>query len=168
MVNAISQFLLDNAALLLAAVALAISLRANATAQRAQRFNEQARASDQRNQFAAKKRETLNELDLQYTRMATLSMITSQKILLFKNHPAIHQSAPDEFARLKNNLDAMERMRAKYEEHRKSVEDIGLDADLARQEEVLAKSRRMTIHIEKDIAHEQVTLEYMLKGLSAQ
>ena len=163
----LGSFLSSNAALLVAVVALIISLRANFTASSAHKLNIANRKADDKQRLAEKKRETLNELDLQYTRMATLSMITAQKVLMFRDHPALHSAMPDEFDRLKSNLNVMERMRAKYQEHRKSVEDIPDGADIARQEEMLAKTRQLTIHIEKDIAHEQATLESMLAKLAA-
>ena len=98
------EFLSSNAVLLVAAVALFISLRANRTAQEAHKLNLKNKADADRVLLSEKKRETLNELDRQHTRMATLSMLTAQKILLFRDHPELHDTMSDEFARLKSNL----------------------------------------------------------------
>jgi hypothetical protein len=93
--------------------------------------------------------------------MATLSLLTSRKILLFREHPKLHETMQDEFDRLKRNLEEVEAMRGRYEEHRKGLECIGALADIATQEEILGSIRRLTIHIEKDIEHEQADLEVL-------
>ena len=162
----LSAFLSNNAGLLVAVVALLVSLRANHTAQAAHRLNVQNKVDTTRVLLAEKKRETLNELDCQYTRMATLSLLTAQKILLFKESPTLHETLSDEFVRLKSNLVAVQTLSSRYEEQRRGIEEIGLDSDVATQEELLGKIRRLTIHIEKDIAHEQADLEDMRKRVA--
>ena len=160
------EFLSANAALLAAAVALFISLRANYTAQEAHKLNVKNKADADRVLLYEKKRETLNELDRQHTRMATLSMLTAQKILLFREHPELHDTMSDEFTRLKANLAGVQKLASSYEEHRNDIAAIGTGADIAAQDEMLANVRRLTIHLEKDIAHEQADLEHMRKQLA--
>jgi hypothetical protein len=113
--------------------------------------------------LAEKKREALNELDRQYTRMATLSLVISQKILVFKEHPELQKSLSTEFDRLKSNLRAIEALRGRYDEHRKSIEAIREGSDAVEQEEILGQILRLSIHIEKDISHEQLDLEHLRK-----
>ncbi len=153
------QFIAENAALFAALLALAISLRANHTAHQAHRLNLQNKQDADRVLLFEKKRELLNEVDRQHTRFATLMMVTAQKILLFREHPELHESMQSEFDRLKNNLNSVMVLDKKHEEQRRGIESIDVGADIATQEELLANIHRLTIHVEKDIAHEQASLE---------
>lgn len=153
------QFIAENAALLVAILALVISLRANYTAHLAHRLNIQKKQDADRVLLFEKKRELLNEVDRQHTRFATLKMITAQKILLFSEHPELRESMQSESDRLKNNLNSLMVLDERYEEKRSGIESINVGADIATQEELLANIRRLTIHVEKDIAHEQAGLE---------
>ena len=136
------EFLSANAATLVALVALVISLRANYTAHQAHALNVKNKADADRLLIFAKKRELLNELDQQHTRMATLMMHTAQKILLFRDHhPALHESMEKEFQRCKSNLQAVQYLASRYDEHRKLLEGIEVGADVAKQEE------QLTIHL---------------------
>ena len=157
--NAILEFLSANAAFLIAVVALFISLRANYTAHLAHKLNLKNKAEADRVLLFEKKRELLNEVDRQHTRIATLMMLTAQKILLFRESPELHDSMPEEFVRLKSNLTSVQHLDGKYEEQRRGIETIDVGADIAKQDELLATIRRLTIHLEKDIAHEQSHLE---------
>jgi hypothetical protein len=164
---AVLEYLAANAAILVALTALGISLRANYTAHLAHKLNLQNKADNERVLLFEKKRELLNEVDRQYTRFATLMMLTAQKILLFREHPSLHETMQDEFDRLKSNLNAVQVLAAKYEEQRKGIESINVGADIAAQEELLANIRRLTIHVEKDIAHEQALLNELRSQVGA-
>lgn len=166
--DAILEFLAINAALLVAVVALLISLRANYTAYQAHQLNIKNKADTDRVLLFEKNRELLNEVDRQYTRLATLMMLTAQKILLFRENPELHDSMPQEFDRLKSNLATVQKLDSKYDEQRSGIESIDVGADIATQEELLANIRRLTIHLEKDIAHEQSQLEEMRSKLTLQ
>lgn len=165
--NAMPEFLSSNSALLVAVLALAISLRANYTAHQAHKFNLRNKADADRVLLFEKKRELLNELDQQHARLATLMMLTAQKILLFREHPSLHDMLQNEFARLKSNLNAVQSLSANYTEQRKGIEAIGTGADIAGQEELLANIRRLTIHVEKDILHEEADLKELRAKLGA-
>jgi hypothetical protein len=156
--NALLEFSSVNASVLLALIALLISLRANYTAHQAHKLNLRSKADAERLLFYEKKREPLNELDRQHSRFSTLMLLTAQKLLLFREHPHLHDTMQDEVARLKSNLRAVQDLVDKHEEQRKGIEAIGVGADVAAQEELLANVRRLTIHVEKDIAHEHALL----------
>ena len=156
--NDLREFLANHSALLVAIVALFISLRANYIAQQAHKLNLRSKLDADRILLFEKKRELLGEVDRQHTRMATLSMVTAQKILLFREHPELHESMPAEFDRLKSNLESIQTLSSGYDEQRKGIETIDVGADIAKQDELLANIRRLTIHLEKDITHEQSTL----------
>lgn len=112
------EFLSANAALLVAMVALVISLRANDTAHQAHRLNLQNKADSNRILLFEKKREALNEVDRQHTRIATLMMLTAQKILLFRDNPDLQHMIPGELDRLKSKLTSIQTLDTKYEEQR--------------------------------------------------
>lgn len=164
--NQFTEFLSTNAALLVAAIALFISLRANFLAQMAHKLNVKSRADADRILLFEKKRENLNELDRRHTRMATLSLLTAQKIMLFREDPELHETMASEFARLKANLDGLQTLASNYEKQRNEIAAIDVGADIAAQDEMLANVRRLTIHLEKDIAHEQADLEEMRKQVA--
>jgi hypothetical protein len=165
--NALTEFLSTNAALLVSAIALIISLRANYTAHQSHRLNVKSKGDADRVLLFEKKRELLNEVDRQHARIATLMMLTAQKILLFREHPHLHESKPGEFDRLKSNLTSVQTLDGKYEEQRQGLETIDVGADIAKQEELLANIRRLTIRIEKDIAHEQAGLQELQSKLTS-
>ncbi|MCL4469665.1 MAG: hypothetical protein ACYC05_11400 [Sulfuricella sp.] len=161
------EFLSANAALLVAVVALVISLRANYTAHQAHRLNLRSKADSDRVLLFEKKREVLNEVDRQHARIATLKMLTAQKILLFRDNPDLQHMMPGELDRLRSNLTSIQTLDTKYEEQRQGLEAIDVGADIAKQEELLANIRRLSIHLEKDIAHEQAHLDEVRSKLSA-
>lgn len=165
LMSSLAAFLQSNGALVVAILALVVSLAAHRTARAAHALNLKARRDQDRVRLFEKKRETLNELDTQYTRMATLSMVIAQKILLFRDNRHLHESMPEEFARLKKNLASIEQLRSRYTEQRAAAEALGDGMDIAAQEEILAEVRRLTIHIEKDIAHEQCGLSDLVVRL---
>lgn len=155
------DFLSSNATVLISLVALAVSLRASYTSHRSYTLNLKNRQDADRIKIYEKRREVLNELDLQHTRFATLMMLTAQKILVFRDHPGLVASMEKELERLRRNLDYLEKQHASYEEQRGGLEQIGEGADIAKQEELLALIRKLTIHVEKDIAHERTDLEQL-------
>jgi hypothetical protein len=161
------EFLSANAALLVAVVALGISLRANYTAHQAHKLNLRSKTDSDRVLLFEKKREALNEVDRQHARIATLMMLTAQKILLFRDNPDLQHTMPGELERLKSNITSVQTLDTRYEEQRQGLEAIDVGADIAKQEELLANIRRLTIHIEKDIAHEQAHLDEVRSKLSA-
>ena len=162
------EFISSNAALLASLIALAISLRASYTAHRAYKLNVRNKTDADRVLLFEKKRELLNEVDRQHARFATLMLLTAQKILLFREHPTLHDTMQDEFDRLKSNLSAVQKLSEKHEEQRKGIEAIDVGADIAAQDELLANVRRLTIHVEKDIAHEEAHLKELRERLGVQ
>jgi hypothetical protein len=156
---AIVDFLNANAALLFSVVALVISLRANFTAQQTHRLNVKTKADSDRILVFEKRSEILNEVDRQHARLGTLLMLTAKKILLFKESPDLHQTMQTEFDRLKDNLISVQHLESRYEMQRRGIELQDVGADPAKQEDLLANIRSLTIRLEKEIAHEQAHLE---------
>ena len=156
--STLTEFLQTNAAILVSVIAPLISLRANYTAHLTHKLSLRSKADAEKILLYEKKRALLNEVDRQHTRLRTLMMVTAQKILLFREHPSLHETMQDEFDRLKSNLTEVQQLAEKYDEQRKGIEAINVGADIATQEELLANVQRLTIHVEKEIAHEQGSL----------
>ncbi len=140
-------------------IALIISLRANHIANQNHKLNTANKRDSDRIMLFEKKCEALNEVDRQHARIATLMMVIAQKILLFRDNPYLEQALPDELERLKSNLKSVQHLDEKYETQRQGIEAIDTGADIAKQTELVANIRKLTIRIEKDIAHEQASLD---------
>lgn len=155
------DFISVNAAVLVSIVALVVSLRASYTSHRAYVLNLKNKHDADRIKIYEKKREVLSELDVQHTRFATLMMLTAQKILVFRDHPGLVMSMEKELERLRHNLDYLQKQHETYEDQRRGLEEIGEGADIAKQEELIALIRKLTIHVEKDIEHERADLRQL-------
>jgi hypothetical protein len=165
-VEAVLEFLGSNAALLTAILALLVSLRATYIAHQAHNLNLKNKADARRLLLSEKKRELLNELDKEHATLATLSFVTEQQIAKFEECSRLNDLMPEELARLTSNLQTLETLKQSYFTQRAEIESLGDGADIAEQDERLANIRRLTIHLEKDIAHEKALLE-QLRALAA-
>jgi hypothetical protein len=155
----VAEFVAATSAILISLIAIVVSLRANHIAHRAHQLNLRNKEDAERILLFEKKRALLNELDLQSTRFATLTMLTAQKILLFRDHPELSETMQSELDRLRSNLAGLQGQTDRHEKQRKELEATNVGCDIATREDLLANIRRLTIQVEKDIAHEQVTLE---------
>jgi hypothetical protein len=159
--DALTDLVSSNAALFVSVVALLISLRANFTAHKAHELNVRNKADADRVLLAEKKREVLNELDRQHATLATLSFVTAQEVLVFQDCLKLNELLPDELDRLRSNLKALEELEHGYEPQRKAVQAIDSATQIHSLDERLAGVRRLSIHLEKDIAHEKTLLEQL-------
>jgi hypothetical protein len=161
----IVEFVIANSALLVVVLALAVSFVANSTARQANALNVKAKQDADRVQFSEKKRELLNEIDTQHTRASTYAMLVAQKIILLNENPHLQNTLPGEYERLKKNLAGIQSLRSQYEKQRRIIEDVKTSEDLRNPDDLLAETRRLTIHLEKDIAHEERGLnEFAVKA----
>lgn len=147
-------------------IALLISFRANVFAHSAHKLNVKNREDADKVLLAEKKGKLLNELDRQHVTLAMLSFVTAQQILLFKDCPQLDGLMPEELSRLRSNLQVIENLEESYEPQRFTAEAYDAAADIPKLDSRLAEVRRLTIHLEKDIAHEKMLLE-QLKHLVA-
>ena len=161
-----AEFMGKNAALLVALLALIASLRAGYVAHRAFQLNVRNREDADRVRVFQKKRELLNELDIQDITIEKLSYVLQQEVLLFEDSPRLTQLLPDELPRLRNNLDMLPTLKEKVATMREAARGIGLGTEIETQEDGLTAVRRLTIHLEKDIEHEKLGLE-QLRRLAA-
>ena len=88
-------------------------------------------------------------------RMVTLMLLTAEQISLLNENPHMRERSADEYKRLKKNLAAVHGLSSRYEEQRQLIEGVKTEAELANPDELLANTRRLTIHLDKDIEHEE-------------
>jgi hypothetical protein len=158
MMTQLVDFLNANAALLVAALALIISLRASSIAHSAHNLNLRSKSDSDRTSLAEKRKELLNAIDRQHTALASLNFVTSQQILIFAECPKLNELLPTELGRLKSNLATVETLEASYETIRNSASTL---SDIPSHDEKLAEIMRLTVHLDKDIAHERTLLEQL-------
>ncbi len=151
----IVDFIVSNAAFFASVLALIISLRANSAVREGNWLAKRAKEEVDRIRRYELRASLLNEIDLQHTRAATVMMLTARKMMLFNQNPQLHEVDSSEFSRLKNNLEVTQKMQATYDERRQTAEVIREGSDMARTLELLANERRLTIHLEKEILHEE-------------
>ena len=159
--DSLIEFLGSNAALLIAIVAILISLRANFTAHRAHELNVRNKVDTDRILLNEKRRELLNELDKQHATLATLSFVVAQEVMTFQDCPKLNELLPEELERLQSNLRGVEKLKEGYEPQRREVEAVDVGYDIASLDSKLAGTRRLSIHLEKDIAHERTLLDQL-------
>jgi hypothetical protein len=154
-VSLVYEFVAGNAALLVSLLALIISLLANSTARHANALNAKSKADADHVRFSEKRRELLNEIDRQHARMVTLMLLTAQQIALLNENPHMRERSADEYKRLRKNLAAVHGLGSRYEEQRQIIEGVKAATELTDPDALLADTRRLTIHLEKDIEHEE-------------
>jgi hypothetical protein len=152
------EFLSANAALLVAALALIISLRASSIAHSAHNLNLRNKSDSDRFALAEKRKELLNAIDRQHTTLATLNFVTTHQIVVFADCPKLNELLPTELDRLKSNLAMVETLESSYEIIRNNASVL---TDIPSHDEKLTDVLRLTIHLEKDIAHERTLLEQL-------
>lgn len=155
----IISFLTTNATLLVAMLALVVSLYAARYARRAYDLNARNKLDADRVLLFDRKRELLNEVDKQHVALCALSALIAQKSSLICRYPVLQEENPGELQRLTANLAAVELLGSGYKEHRRLCEATDLGADIPRLSEILANIRQLTIHLEKDIALEKSSLD---------
>ena len=157
----VTELLASNAAILFSVVALFVSLRANFIAHKAHKLNMRNKEDSDQVLLAEKKREVLNELDRQHATLATLSFVTEQQIILFDECTQLNRLLPDERGRLLANLQSVDALEKSYDVQRASAGAFSAASDIPKLDDVLGTVRRLSIHLEKDIAHEKMLLDQL-------
>ena len=156
--NHVLEFISTHAALLVALMAVVIALRASHIAKLAYHLNVQNKSDADRVLLAEKKRSLMNELDKQHATLARLSFITAGEMLQFQQCPKLNELLPDELDRLKSNLNTIEVLENGYDPQRALAESLEPGREISEIENQIAKVRQLSIHLEKDIIHEQSLL----------
>jgi hypothetical protein len=96
----------------------------------------------------------LREVDLQHAKLGTLLAITAEAALLYAQNPSLAANNLGGFERVKQNIDAVQLLRMRYEEQRNLAERNFGQGDMEEENKNLANIRRLTIHVQEDIDKE--------------
>lgn len=134
-------------ALLLSALALVASCWANSIAQR-------ALAESSKVKLLELQAEVLREVDLQHASFGSLLAVTAEAALLYIQNPTIAANNHDDHERLKQNINTVQSLSARYEEQRVLAESNFGKGDIEEQTKILANIRRLTLHVQEDVKKE--------------
>ena len=155
------EIFLSYSPLLIAILALLVSLRANSISKKSLGLSQKALTDNQRIMLYEKRSKTLEEIDSQNANIGTLLAILGESLTLFRENPKLQEIESGHFERVRQNVVAVEQLRARYEEQRRITESIGEGADPAQQEAALASIKRLTIHLDQDIIKEERCLQLL-------
>ena len=137
----------QHASVLIALLALVVSLQANVRARRSKQELDRLLIS-------TKKVELLQEVDRQHTLLLRLRFIVKDQLNQFRVCPRLDRLLSGERERLEHNLQALLGLEQGCERQREQAESIQVGADPAELDVALANTRRLSLHLEKDIEHE--------------
>jgi hypothetical protein len=135
------------APLLVSVLALVLSLEANVRARRSKQESDRLLIS-------TKKLEHLHEIDRQHTLLLRLRFIVQDELLQFEVCPPLDELLSGERERLEGNLQGLIGLEEGCERQREAAEAVQTGADPALLDAALADTRRLSLHLEKDIEHE--------------
>jgi len=144
----------ENAAELIAGLAVIISVFANWEARRANKRADRLDREMEKASQAARGTEMLVEIERKNAAIAKLTLILARKALLFQRHPDLVARHGQEQERLNNNLSVMQELRSGEEEQRNNAEEAGGGTDIHLYQKTLANVRRLRVRIEADFENE--------------
>lgn len=147
MLDAVTQV----APLLVSVLALVLSLEANVRARRSKQESDRLLIS-------TKKLEYLQEIDRQHTLLLRLRFIVQDELIQFEVCPPLDELLSGERERLEGNLQGLIGLEEGCERQRERAEAVQTGADPAALDAALADTRRLSLHLEKDIEHENKLL----------
>ena len=156
--NFVISFITEHAALLISALALWASWRANSHSKIALAQSEKAKLLEIQT-------EALREIDLQHAKLGALLSITAEVALAYSENEELCQNNPGGFDRLKQNIETVQRLQSRYDEQRNLAESSLGEGSLEKQIEILANIRRLTLHVNEDIEKEKRNFELILKKI---
>lgn len=145
----------NHAPILISTLALAVSLASFFISWRSYALNKRSKLELDRLTLFEKRSAVLGEVDKQYARMGSLIAIIAEKIILFEENKWLVTRYPNEYQRLRNNLNSVESLRSNYERQRELAERVKERMDTHEQEKVLAEIKRLSLHIDEDILKEE-------------
>ena len=145
-------FLADNAALLLSGLALWASWRANSIAN-------SARAESGRIKLLEMQGEVLREIGFQHAKFGSLLAATDEAVLIYTQTPELRGAGPRGYERVRQNIEAVQSLRSRYEEQRKLAEDNVGNGSIKAETQILANIRRLTTHVQEDLDKELRNVE---------
>jgi|SRR5680860_340622 len=149
-------FIADYAALLISALALCVSCRANS-------YAKAALAQSAKVKLLEVQAEVLREIDLQHAKLGSLLAITAEAALAYVQSKELRKRDPNGHTRIKQHIDAVQGLRSRYEEQREIAEQSLGQGSVEAQTGILANIRRLTLHVQEDIEKERRLLEQLQK-----
>lgn len=140
------------ASIVIATLALLVSLRANALARRSKSDSDRVLLSE-------KKRNLIQEIDKQHVTILRLRFVLQDELLQFEICPAIADVQPDERERVQNNANALDKLEQLCQGSRAKAELINVHHDPAAIDVQWSAVTRLTTHLEKDLEQEKQLLE---------
>lgn len=147
-------FVKQYAALIIAALALWASWRANSHAKLALDQSKKTKLLEVQS-------EVLREIDLQHAKLGALLACTAEAALTYAQSEVLQRQDPAGRERISQNLNAVQRIRSRYDEQRRLAESSLGNGNIERQWEILANIRRLTLHVQEDIEKERRHLEQL-------
>ena len=141
------DFISNNAALFISAIAVVTTLRSNAIANKAKKLAEKVHAQNQELILFKQRTTMLEEVDKQQALLKRLNTITYQKMTSCEKNSKSYK-------RLENNVEGIVKMRSGYEKQRDSILAMDEKWSIDKNEKALANIRRLTLHLEQDIESE--------------
>jgi hypothetical protein len=150
----IAAYITKYGALMISALALWASWRANSHAKN-------ALAQSAKVKLLEAQTEILREIDLQHAKLGSLLAVTAEAALAYAQNGNLCETDPDGHARIEQNLQVVQELRARYGEQRKLAEESFGKGNVDAQLEILGNIQRLTLHVQEDIENERRHLEHL-------
>jgi len=150
-----TEFVLENKAILLSILALLISLRSFSISRRSLVLSESIALENKRVKASEKRAEILELIDRKNAKIGNLQSIYGEKYYYLVQNLQVGNKFPEEIDRIRNNLNSLQNLRTQYNEERKNVELFDEKMDIPFNKNTLAEIKRLLIHIEEDIVKEE-------------
>lgn len=155
MIDFIASLTAGHAALFIAMLALITSLRANHISNKANTISAEQKNKTKRLKALEKRTDILSEIDKQNALQGHMLVVIADKLHLFHQNTELTNKHTGEYKRLMQNLNSIQQLKSNYKERRSVSAALDADADLEMQEKTLAEVRRLTIHLEEELAKEK-------------
>ncbi len=146
------DFFSNNTEILIAVLALAAALQANFIARRSKLDSDRILLSE-------RKRDLLQAIDRQHVTLLRLRFVMQDQQLQFELCPNLSLAEPEEKERVLANLNALYGLEEACLKARNRAEAINGIHDPAAIDTQFSEVGRLTVHLQKDIEHEQKLLD---------
>ena len=166
MIDFIASLTAGHAALFIAILALIASLRANHISNKANKISVEQQNKNKRLKTLEKRTDILSEIDKQNALQGHMLAVTVEKLQLFHQNSELTNKYSGEYERLIQNLNGIQKLKSNYEDRRSVSAGVDADANLEMQEKTLAEVRKLTIHLEEELAKEKDHLNNLTMSLN--
>ncbi len=161
-----TNFISTNKTLLVSMLALLVSLFAFSNSRRSLKLSEKISEEANKLKASEQRADILEIIDKKNVKIGNLLSIYGEKYSLFTNNPQLCKIFPEEMERITTNVNCLNNIKAQYDLERKNVESFNDKVSTPFNQNILADSKRLLIHIEEEIVKEERGLK-LLKDESA-